>query len=385
MLIRYKKIISVLMAMAVSASAISVFAADVTNDDIVIKTDDTVLVKDVDYTLEYKDNVNVGTAKVIVHFIGNYSGEKEQMFNINRKTSGSGGGGSSRPSSNTVTVTVTDKDGKPITTTKKEENDKVIITLPSNKELKDDEPYTVTVTDKGGKPVETEITLKDKKGNEATGKTDSNGKVTLPQTVEVTPSPMPTNEPEEAEHNAYISGYEDGTFIPDGQITRAETASMLYGVLETSNKEIDVTFSDLKDGAWYMYAVQAMTNAGIISGYTDGTFRPDRHITRAEFVTMLMRTKDIQTFDVIPFTDVAADLWSADYIYTAYTNGYIDGYEDGTFQPDSPITRAEAVKIINEVLGRTDFRNEINPFSDVSNMHWAYKHILEAAVTHKVK
>lgn len=314
-----KKIISFLLTIALSASAVSAFAdesvvADVTNDDIVIKAENTVLVKDVDYTLEYKDNVKVGTATIIVHFIGNYSGEKEQTFNIKKKSSGGGGGGgSSRPS-----------------------------------------PQTTPAPSASPSP-------------------------------SVSPSPAPTNEPDEFEHNAYISGYEDGTFIPDGKITRAETASMLYGVLETSNKNADVTFSDLADGAWYIPAVTAMSEAGVINGYPDGTFRPDRYITRAEFIAMLMRTKDIQSFSDIPFTDVTSDLWSADSIYTAYTNGYISGYEDGTFRPDSPITRAEAVKIINSTLERTDFSNIINPFSDVKASHWAYKQILEAAVSHNVE
>ena len=103
MLERKKKIISMLLAMALSASMISVFAADnanndvaddiVSGDDIVVKVDETVLVKDVDYTLEYQNNVQPGTAKVLVHFIGNYSGEKEQTFNIVKKSSGGGGGG----------------------------------------------------------------------------------------------------------------------------------------------------------------------------------------------------------------------------------------------------------------------------------------------------
>lgn len=315
-----KKIISFLLTIALSASAVSAFAADnivtdVTNDDIVIKTENTVLVKDVDYTLEYKDNVKVGTATIIVHFIGNYSGEKEQTFNIKKKSSGGGGGGggSSRPS-----------------------------------------PQTTPAPSASPSP-------------------------------SVSPSPAPTNEPDEFEHNAYISGYEDGTFIPDGKITRAETASMLYGVLEASNKNADVTFSDLADGAWYIPAVTAMSEAGVINGYPDGTFRPDNKITRAEFVTMLMQGRNIEKYTELPFGDVSPELWSADYIYSAYKAGYIDGYEDGTFRPDSSITRAEAVKIINSTLERTDFSNIINPFSDVFGEHWAYKQILEAAVTHKVE
>lgn len=315
-----KKIISFLLTIALSASAVSAFAdesvvADVTNDDIVIKAENTVLVKDVDYTLEYKDNVKVGTAKVIVRFIGNYSGEKEQTFNIKKKSSGGGGGGggSSRPS-----------------------------------------PQTTPAPSASPAP-------------------------------SVSPSPTPTTEPDEFEHSAYISGYEDGTFIPDGKITRAETASMLYGVLETNNKNADVTFSDLADGAWYIPAVTAMSKAGVINGYPDGTFRADNKITRAEFVTMLMQDRNVEKYTELPFGDVSSELWSADYIYSAYKAGYIDGYEDGTFRPDSPITRAEAVKIINEALDRTDFNNETNPFNDVSGSHWAYMYILEASVTHKVK
>ena len=125
-----------------------------------------------------------------------------------------------------------------------------------------------------------------------------------------------------------------------------------------------------------------MSKAGIINGYTDGTFRPDNPITRAEFVTMIMQNKTLTEFDKIPFTDVKSDLWSAKYIYSAYKTKYIDGYEDNTFKPDNPITRAEAVKIINSVLDRNDYRNEKNPFGDVSQNHWAYKQILEAAVEH---
>ena len=160
---------------------------------------------------------------------------------------------------------------------------------------------------------------------------------------------------------------------------------MLYRVLETSNKNADVTFSDIADGAWYIPAVTAMSEAGVINGYEDGTFKPDNKITRAEFVTMLMQSRNIEKYTELPFSDVSSELWSADYIYSAYKAGYIDGYDDGTFRPDSPITRAEAVKIINKALDRTDFNNATNPFSDVLGEHWAYKQILEAAVTHKVK
>lgn len=313
-----KKVISAIIAMALSAAMITAFAADtitntdVDNSNVAVQTDDgTVLTEGIDYTLEYRDNVNVGTANVIVHFIGNYIGEKSHTFEIKKKTStGSGSGGGSR-----IQPTVT----------------------PS------------------------------------------------PTPTTAPPSPKPTAEPKIYEHNAYIKGYEDGTFRPDATITRAETASMLYVVLEKSNTTAGLTFSDLENEAWYIPAIKAMTETGIIKGYEDGTFRPNTDITRAEFTAMIMRTETVQKFAELPFSDVSADLWSADYIYSAYKAGYIKGYEDGTFKPDNPITRAEAVKIINSVLDRTDFSNETNPFSDVSSEHWAYKQILEAAVTHRVQ
>ena len=97
---------------------------------------------------------------------------------------------------------------------------------------------------------------------------------------------------------------------------------------------------------------------------------------------MIMQNKTLTEFDKIPFTDVKSDLWSAKYIYSAYKAKYIDGYDDNTFKPDNLITRAEAVKIINSILGRTDYRNEKNPFTDVKTSHWAYKQILEAAIEH---
>lgn len=387
-----KKIISILTAIIMSLSVLSVFAADgvttgsTDNQEIIVMDNETTLVKGVDYTLEYKDNVNVGTATVIVHFIGNYSGEKSQTFEIKKKKSSGGGGnsGGSTVVNNKPSVTAKDKDDKTINVTHKEEDNKTVITLPDGVEIDPDNPITITIKDPKGNPIaDKDVTVKDNKGNEVTGKTNANGIIVVPDNA--IPTPTPTVEPEIYEHNAYIKGYEDGTFKPDGYITRAETASMLNGVIEPSGSGSNLTFSDLKNGAWYINAVQAMANAGYIKGYEDGSFKPDNFITRAEFIAMLMRTNNIQSFKYLPFTDVTSALWSADAIYTAYTNGYINGYEDGTFKPDSPITRAEAVKIINAVLDRTDFTNETNPFSDVSKTHWAYKHILEAAVGHNIK
>lgn len=394
-----KKLISsmLIVAMLASSAAVMVNAEETTNPnitaqevqdekDIEITVEGKVLTKDVDYTLTYKDNVNAGTATVIINFIGNYSGSKDATFEIKKKSSSGGSHGSSKSPEN---VSVEDKNNNKITVSVKDNGDTKVITLPSNKTISDDDSYTIIITDKDKKPIPNKkVEVVDKKGNKAEGVTDENGKLVISQTIpSPTPqtSPIPTMTPEpEYEHKAYISGYDNGNFKPDGNITRAETASMLYRVLDTESDNEKLTFSDLVNGAWYIEAVEEMSKAGVINGYTDGTFRPDNEITRAEFVTMIMQSKTVSEFESVPFSDVDKSLWSADYIYSAYKAGYINGYTDGTFKPDSPITRAEAVKIINSVLERTDMSNTENPFNDVSDKHWAYNQILEAVINHNV-
>ncbi len=199
-----------------------------------------------------------------------------------------------------------------------------------------------------------------------------------------TESPVPTPTIVAVKHDAYISGYGNGMFLPDNSITRAETASMINRLFTAEGSVKPIEFTDCDEGSWYDEAVRNMSVAGIVNGYTDNTFRPNNKITRAEFVTMLMQNEAVSKYEDTPFTDVSKDLWYADYIYSAYKAGYISGYKDGTFCPDSPITRAEAVTILNNVLDRSDMTNVENPFTDVKDTHWAYEQILEAAVKHTV-
>lgn len=387
------KITAVITAFVLSVSCIFITAmADETNieptpiptispvptDDINITIDGKRLVKDVDYKLTYRDNINVGTATVVVTFIGNYSGQKEETFNIVRKKSSSS---SSSKKDNTKVEVM--QDNNVLLTT--ETSGDVNVTIPKNIEY--NSVYKVIVTVKGVAQAYKDVEIKDKYGRTLRGRTDKNGVAYLQVVSDETPKPAvaitPTPTAQSSEiHKSYISGYDDNTFRPDGNITRAETAAMLYRVLTNTKSGESISFSDIKESAWYYESVTAMSKAGIINGYTDGTFRPDNPITRAEFVTMIMQNKTLTEFDKIPFTDVKSDLWSAKYIYSAYKAKYIDGYEDNTFKPDNPITRAEAVKIINSVLDRNDYRNEKNPFGDVSQNHWAYKQILEAAIEH---
>ncbi|MCI5604047.1 MAG: S-layer homology domain-containing protein, partial [Clostridia bacterium] len=184
-----------------------------------------------------------------------------------------------------------------------------------------------------------------------------------------------------AAHEPYISGYDDGTFRPDNTITRAEAATMIsnaYGI--EPNNEFDNKFIDVKIDAWYRDIVCTLVMAERIDGYDDGTFKPENPITRAEFAVLIAKGKIIKSEDS-QFSDVS-NHWAAGYINALAQKGIIGGYEDGTFRPDDYVTRAEAVTMINRALGREADINAQNPFSDVTPEHWAYNQILEAAVIH---
>jgi len=168
-----------------------------------------------------------------------------------------------------------------------------------------------------------------------------------------------------------IKGYEDSTFRPDKAITRAETASILRRSSEMYGYYIDENmFSDID--MWAKKEISELASADIVKGYGDGTFKPDNAVTRAEFVTMLMRIIDNYGKSA-PFADVEGH-WAEMYIAKAYEYGYIKGYEDGTFRPDNTITRAEAITIISEVFGFDANGKETN-FTDVTSDHWAFGYI----------
>ena len=144
-------------------------------------------------------------------------------------------------------------------------------------------------------------------------------------------------------------------------------------------------FSDVSPGDWYSSYVHFAQKYGIVRGYGDGTFRPTQAVSRAELVKM------VTSFFVVtggshPFPDVSNGYWAAREISFAAARGWITGGSDGTFQPERSVTRAEAVKILNKAMGReTGERKTALPFTDVSRTHWAYGEILEASVTHDYK
>lgn len=212
---------------------------------------------------------------------------------------------------------------------------------------------------------------------------------TLPVTGDVTYTARWSREVKDllntVDHVAYISGYNTGMFLPDKTVTRAEAATMFYKLLLSTDWE-KRSFSDVKDTAWYADAVSTLAGLGIVSGYEDGTFGPERKITRAEFVTMAMAFSTLE-YGESSFSDVSNTSWAAPYIYSAAKQGWVSGMGDGTFAPNKSITRAEAVSILNKMLGRTadaDVKSltDVKNFYDLFPTHWAYPAIVEASTAH---
>lgn len=175
----------------------------------------------------------------------------------------------------------------------------------------------------------------------------------------------------------FIKGYPDNTFRPEGKITRAETAAMIARLLDISEtKNLGKDFVDLKDD-WYSEEINLIINAGIMKGYSDGTFRPDLPITRGEFVKVISAF-DKTNNEISPFLDIKGH-WAEKAINQAYGNNRIKGYPDGEFKADNPITRAEAVTVLNKVFNIEDnLENENTIFKDLSPDHWAYYEIIKA-------
>lgn len=185
--------------------------------------------------------------------------------------------------------------------------------------------------------------------------------------------------PSTATITGYINGYPDGTFRPGKSMTRAEAASILAKLqrlpLTDSSKP---AFSDA-DG-WYNAVINAVVKAGYMKGYPDGSFKPDKPITRAEFATMLSHFMSAKTASN-PFTDTNGN-WAKEAIDKAYAQGIIKGYEDNTFRPAADVSRAEAVAMVNRTFNIKKAGDVKNPFTDISPSHWAYDDIL-AAVSYR--
>ena len=191
------------------------------------------------------------------------------------------------------------------------------------------------------------------------------------------------------DHYAYIAGYEDGTVRPDGNITRAEVATIFFRLMTDEYRETcwstSSGFTDVAVGNWYNNAISTTANAGWVSGYPDGTFRPDAYITRAEFATIAARFLSDVYGGTSMFTDISGH-WAEDYINRAAAAGWINGYADGTFRPNAYITRAEAVTLINRMLDRAPDANHLLAdmvrWPDNPETAWYYADIQEATNSH---
>lgn len=304
--------------------------------------------------------------------------------------SSSGGGGrggssgGSYISSNITNITVTDKNGKTVSVSKSTDKDgKITLTLPNGTDLTGDNYYTIKATDnKGNAKADVSIILKNRKNNSANGTTDKNGMLVLPA----------------SEHKAYIFGYNDGTFRPDNNMSRAEAAAIFARLIsEQKGEKISgkSNFNDVSKNEWYSDYIGYLSKYGIIKGYSNSTFRPDDNVSRAEFVAMTVRFNSLFN-DVkkgsytVKYTDVATNYWAYSDVAYAKHAGWLNGYADGTFKGDNAITRAEVVTVVNRATGRkadegyiTKNVSVLNKFTDIrNNSMWYYTDVMEAANTH---
>ena len=192
------------------------------------------------------------------------------------------------------------------------------------------------------------------------------------------------------DHYAYIVGYEDGSVQPEGDITRAEVATIFFRLLtdESRNEFWSQTndYTDVPADAWYNNAVSTLSNAGIIDGYEDGTFKPDGNITRAEFATIAVRFFEATYDGEDLFSDIAGH-WAQDYINEAANAGIVDGYPDGTFRPQQYITRAEAMTMVNRTIDRHPHKDHLLDdmivWPDNPETAWYYEQVQEATNSHE--
>ncbi|WP_158289677.1 S-layer homology domain-containing protein [Paenibacillus flagellatus] len=183
------------------------------------------------------------------------------------------------------------------------------------------------------------------------------------------------------EHKAFLFGYADGTFGPDRNITRAEVAAMLVRVIDRGEVAAAGKFPDITEAYWAKAYIDRVARMALMIGYPDGSFMPDAPITRAEMATVIARLLPEETAGSAGFTDIAGS-WAQAGIGKATAAGIVNGYEDGTFRPDSTLTRAEAVAMIDRLQGRGPLDGAPQQWPDVTQAHWAYGYIQESSMDH---
>ena len=213
-----------------------------------------------------------------------------------------------------------------------------------------------------------------------------------PPVVEI-PDDVPTGL-NGTDHYAYIIGYGNNDVRPQNNITRAEVATIFFRLLTDETREANMTksngYNDVKDGDWFCYAVSTLSKMGIIKGYEDGSFKPNDPISRAEFAAIAARFDPDGDKTPASFADVTSH-WAKDEISIAANHGWIKGYEDGSFKPDQKITRAETMTLVNRVLNRLpetkdDLHKDMKTWVDnMDETAWYYLAVQEATNSHYFK
>ncbi|MFP5528237.1 S-layer homology domain-containing protein [Peptococcus simiae] len=274
-----------------------------------------------------------------------------------------------------VTVTPADKGGK--------------ITVDVPKDYKGPSEFTIKVkVDLDGTPVTSEIKVKVKQPRTPGG---GGGTIVIPSK----PDPKPETDPSDLnkdDHYQYLIGYPDGTFAPNRGMTRAEVATMFTRLLKdrpVKGQSYTSNFTDVNAGDWYANTVGYAVQKGIVSGYPDGSFKPNQAITRAEFSAIAARFAGLTDEKDLTFTDLDASHWGYKAIRLAASHGWISGYPDNTFRPEQDITRAEVTSITNRMLNRyadLDWidanMDKVIQFSDVARGDWFFEPIMEATMGH---
>jgi hypothetical protein len=213
-----------------------------------------------------------------------------------------------------------------------------------------------------------------------------------PGLIELTEDEVPLGLPvlNKTDHYQYIQGYEDNTVRPEANITREEVAAVFFRLLTEDSRvehfSEEVEFSDVEDTRWSKKYIATLSNAEVLEGYEDNTFKPGNFITRAELAVVTSRFDSLIPSEENMFTDIGGH-WASEHINSAAEKGWVDGYEDGTFKPDDYITRAEFVTLVNNVLNRKVEKENILPdvlqFEDLDESKWYYEAMQEAINSHK--
>lgn len=323
------------------------------------------------YNLDGWYTTATGGTKVSLSDLAKENAPKTVFAHWTAASIGGGGGGVGGGGVSTVTITVTEDTGAKVTP-----NGKVSVSVGSDKhfDIKADDGYTITDVIVDGKSQGPMTSYDFKNIKEA-------------HTLVVKASKLLRGD-----HIAFISGYPDGSVHPNANITRGEVSMIFYRLLadnvRAANSGSRAPYGDVASNAWYADAVATLSRMGILKGYEDGTFKPDAAVTRAEFATIASRFDKLAT-GTKTFKDVPASHWAYAAISSAAEKGWVSGYEDGTFRPDRAITRAEVAKLTNAVLNRSCDKNyvdtnkaSIKNFTDLPTSFWGYYEIMEAANAH---